>query len=145
MDEEASQKDRSDDIELGPMARDGELMLRSIEAGNMVAILSKTEVMYTFLYRNQYQCFIHPLGAPEGRRKAWERNEKNSAVIKNLSGLADQLFEIKFKPDMDFMGVMVTAEKGIIGFLDMIGILPAEDHDFMEDTEALKGKKEEQL
>ena len=29
------------------------------------------------------------------------------------------------------MGVMVAAEQGIIEFLDLIGQLPAEDHDFM--------------
>ncbi|MBR6654615.1 MAG: hypothetical protein IKL27_07795 [Oscillospiraceae bacterium] len=48
-----------------------------------------------------------------------------------LEGNCDQLFEIEFGPEMDFMGVMVAAEQGIINFLDSIGQLPIEDHDFM--------------
>lgn len=120
------------DVRIGPLEKKGEKMMRSIEAGRMVGILSKNEVMYTFIYKDQYQCFIHPLGAPEGRHKAWDMNEQNRAIIKNLANLADQLFEIEFAPDMDFMGVMVAAEQGIINFLDTIGQLPVEDHDFME-------------
>ena len=78
-----------------------------------------------------YRCFIHPLGAEEGRQKAFPMDEEHRAVIKNLANLADQLFEIQFGPDMHPMGVMVAAEQGIIEFLDLIGQLPAEDHDFM--------------
>ena len=33
---------------------------------------------------------------------------------------------------MNLMGVMVAAERGIINFMDYLGILPAEDMDFME-------------
>lgn len=118
-------------VSLSPMGSDGENMMKSIESGNMVGILSGNEIMYTFLYRNEYQCFIHPLDAPEGRHKGWEINERNRAMLKQLPSAADQMFEIKFAPDMDFMGVMVAAEQGIIRFLDAIGQLPAEDVDFM--------------
>ena len=52
-------------------------------------------------------------------------------MLKNLPSAADQLFEIIFKPGMDYMGVMVAAETGIIRFLDYIGALPVEDTDFM--------------
>ena len=45
---------------------------------------------------------------------------------------ADALFEIKYEADMDRLGVMVTAETGIIRYLDMTGNLPAEDMDFMD-------------
>ena len=97
----------------------------------MVAVLSGMEIMYTFIFRNQYQCFIHKFDAEDGRYKGWEMNERNRAMLKNLPSAADQLFEIRFKPDMDYMGVMVAAERGIINFLDYIGALPAEDQDFM--------------
>lgn len=123
------------DVRIGPLEKKGEKMMRSIEGGKMVGVLSKNEVMYTFIHNNQYQCFIHPLDAPEGRHKAWEITEQNRAVIKNLANLADQLFEIEFAPDMDFMGVMVAAERGIINFLDMVGKLPVDDHDFMAGAE----------
>ena len=33
---------------------------------------------------------------------------------------------------MDFMGVMVGAEQGIVNFLNTLGQLPGQDVDFME-------------
>ena len=129
----AEEADHSNDVRIGPLGKDGEKMMKSIEKGNMIAVLSGTEIMYTFLFRNQYQCFIHPIGAEEGRHRAWEVNERNRAMLKNLDSAADQLFEIEFAPDMDFMGVMVAAEKGIYNFLCSIGETPGEDVDFMDE------------
>lgn len=119
------------DVRIGALEKDGEQMMKVLESGGMVAVLSGMEIMYTFIYGNQYQCFIHKFDAEEGRCKSWEMNERNRAMLKNLPSAADQLFEIIFKPDMDYMGVMVAAEQGIIRFLDYIGALPAEDEDFM--------------
>ncbi|MCI8538948.1 MAG: hypothetical protein HFF18_09855 [Oscillospiraceae bacterium] len=119
------------DVRLGPLEKDGEKMMSRLESGSMIGILSKSEVMYVFRLNGDYQCFIHPLGAPEGRRKALPGDEEHRAVVKNLAALADQLFEIEYQPDMHPMGVMEAAERGIIEFLDMIGQLPVEDHDFM--------------
>ena len=124
--------DKEEKVEIGPLGKDGEKMMKSIEAGNMVAVLSGTEIMYTFIYNNMYQCFIHPIGEPEGRHKPWEINERNRAMLKNLDSTADQLFEIKFGSSMDFMGVMVAAEQGIFNFLSSIGQTPGEDIDFMD-------------
>lgn len=135
MAETRARDNHKNDIELGPLEKDGEKLIGSIREGNMVAVLSGMEIMYAFLYRGQYQCFIHPLDGPEGRRKAWPVNERNTAMLKNLTAVADQLFEIRFKADMDFMGVMVAAETGIIRFLDSLGMLPAEDVDFMAPLE----------
>ena len=128
---ERPEGEHENDVRLSPMGSDGEKMMQSIEDGNMIAVLSKNEIMYTFLYRNEYQCFIHPIGAEEGRHKGWEINERNRAMLKQLPSAADQLFEIRFGPEMDFMGVMVAAEQGIVRFLDAIGQLPADDVDFM--------------
>lgn len=125
------QETHANDIQLGPLAKDGEKLIAALEKGNMVAILSKSEVMYTFLRQGAYQCYIHPLDAPEGRCRSFPRDTEHRAVIKNLANLADQLFEVEFQKGMDPMGVMVAAERGIISFLDMIGQLPVEDHDFM--------------
>ena len=119
------------DVRIGAIEKDGDQLMKVLEDGGMVAVLSGMEIMYTFIYNNQYQCFIHKFDAEDGRRKSWEMNERNRAMLKNLPSAADQLFEIKFKPDMNLMGVMVAAERGIINFLDYIGALPAEDTDFM--------------
>ncbi|MBQ8974864.1 MAG: hypothetical protein IJ072_03955 [Oscillospiraceae bacterium] len=129
-------KGHENDVRIGALEKDGEQMLKVMRQGGMVAVLSGMEVMYTFIYRDQYQCFIHKLDAEEGRFKSWEMNERNTAMLKNLPSAADQLFEIIPQPGMDYMGVMVAAERGIINFLDYIGALPAEDQDFMSWTES---------
>lgn len=124
-------RNHDNDVEIGALEKDGENMMKIIEDGGMVAVLSGMEIMFTFIYRNEYQCFIHKFDDEQGRHKSWEMNERNRAMLKNLPSAADQLFEVKFKPHMDYVGVMVAAERGIIDFLDYIGALPAEDQDFM--------------
>ena len=125
------EKGHENDVRIGALEKDGDQMMQVLEEGGMVAVLSGMEIMYTFIFRNQYLCFIHKFDAEDGRYTGWEMNERNRAMLKNLPSAADQLFEIRFKPDMDYMGVMVAAERGIINFLDYIGALPAEDQDFM--------------
>lgn len=117
-------------ISIGPLAKDGEKLITSLEKGNMVAILSGAEIMYTLL-RVDYLCYIHPIGAEEGRAKRLPRTPENRAIVKNLAELADQLFEVEFDRSMNVMGVMQAAENGIVAFLDSIGQLPADDIDFM--------------
>ena len=123
---------RDKEIELGPLGKDKGKIITSVRAGNMVAVLSGMEVMYIFLLGKQYHCFIHKFDAEEGRRKSFPVNERNTAMLDNLHSAADALFEIKFGPEMDKLGVMVTAETAIIRYLDMTGNLPAEDMDFMD-------------
>lgn len=125
------QENHDNDVSLAPLAKDGDKLLEVIEKGNMAALLSKTEVLYTFIEKKQYQCFIHPLAAEEGRFKSFDINAKNRAMIKNLATLADQIFEITYGENMHYLGVMVAAEQGILEFLEMTGNLPADDFDFM--------------
>ena len=120
------------DVRLSPMAKDGDKLLKAVNSGNMVGILSKNEIMYLFIYHDQYQCFIHPLDAEEGRRKSFPMDERNTAMMKNLASVADQVFEIVPQEDMNPIGVMVAAERGIIAYLDMTGQLPVDDVDFMQ-------------
>ena len=132
-----SSKDRKErnnhanDVRLRLMDMDGDKLMTALRNAKMVGVLSGSEVMYVFVFRNQYMCFIHKLDAEEGRYKAWPVNERNTAMMKNLTSAADRLFEITPKPDMDPMGVMVAAERGIISYLDATGQLPADDVDFM--------------
>lgn len=128
-------KDRNDhknDVRLRLMEKDGDRLIRALSNAKMVGVLSGMEVMYVFVFRDQYQCFIHKLDAEEGRRKSFPVDERNTAMMKNLTSAADQLFEITPRADMDPLGVMVAAERGIISYLDMTGQLPAEDVDFMD-------------
>lgn len=122
---------KEEKIEIGPLGKSGEKMIKSVEDGNMVAVLSGTEIMYCFIAKGMYQCFIHPIGGEEGRHKAWAINERNRAMLKNLDSAADQLFEIKYDKALNYMGVMVAAERGIYNFLCTIGETPGEDVDFM--------------
>jgi hypothetical protein len=128
--QEQEPKQEQNSISIGPLAKDGEKLIAALEKGRMVAILSKAEIMYTLL-DGDYLCYIHPIGAEEGRAKRLPRTEECRAVVKNLANLADQLFEVEFHPGMDVMGVMQAAENGIVEFLDSIGQLPADDVDFM--------------
>ena len=135
MEDTNKRPEREEKIEIGPLGKDGEKMMKSVEAGNMVAVLSGTEIMYCFEYRGKYQCFIHPIGEEEGRYRSWDKNAKNRAMLKNLDSTADQLFEIKYDKKLNYMGVMVTAEQGIYNFLCTIGQKPGEDVDFMDAIE----------
>ena len=124
--------DHQNDVRLRLMEKDGDRLIRALSNAKMVGVLSGMEVMYVFVFRDQYQCFIHKFDAEDGRRRSFPVDERNTAMIKNLASAADQLFEITPRADMDPVGVMVAAERGIISYLDMTGQLPAEDVDFMD-------------
>ena len=135
MAEEKKARQRGQDkpeVELGPLGKEKGKILNSLRAGNMVAVLSGMELMYVYALHGDYHCFIHPLDSEEGRHKAFEANERNSAMLDNLYSAADALFEIRFAPELNLMGVMVTAERGISGYLDMTGNFPGRDMDFMD-------------
>ncbi len=125
-------ENHENDVRLRLMEKDGDRLIRALGNSKMVGILSGMEIMYVFVFRDAYQCFIHKMDAEEGRRKSFPLNERNTAMMKNLVSAADQLFEITPKPDMDPLGVMIAAERGIISYLDHTGQLPAEDTDFMD-------------
>ena len=135
MSEEKQSRQRRQDnpeVELAPLGREKGKILKSLHDGNMVAVLSGMELMYIYALRGKYHCFIHPLDSEDGRHKAFDADERNSAMLDNLYSAADALFEICFEAGLDLMGVMVTAERGIVGYLDMTGNLPARDMDFMD-------------
>ncbi len=129
--EEEYEQKHENDVRIGALEKDGDQLLKVLDEGGMVAIVSGMEIMYVFIRNNQYQCFIHELNGEEGRYKAWDINERNRAMLSNLDSAADQLFEIRYRPEMNYMGVMVAAERGIVNFMDYIGALPVEDTDFM--------------
>lgn len=125
-----SENERKNQIEIAPLKKDGEQLMDALGKGHMVAILSKGELLYAFEEKD-YQCYIHPIGSEEGRCKRFPKNEESRAVIKNLANLADQLFDVTYESYMHHLGVMASAEQGIVEFLDAIGQMPADDFDFM--------------
>lgn len=137
--ERKQRENHDNDVRLRLMEKDGERLLRALANGKMVGVLSGMEIMYIFVFRDAYQCFIHKMDAEEGRRRSFPMDERNTAMVKNLAAAADQMFEITPKPDMHPMGVMVAAEKGIISYLDHTGQLPAEDVDFMDWQDPAEG------
>ena len=140
--ERRQRENHDNDVRLRMMEKDGDRLLRALSNGKMVGVLSGMEIMYVFVFMDQYQCFIHKFDAEEGRRRGFPMDERNTAMIKNLASAADQLFEITPKPDMHPLGVMQAAEKGIIAYLDMTGQLPAEDVDFMDWQQPPEGAQE---
>ena len=130
MAEHHTEEARKNQIEIAPLQKDGEKLMEALGNGHMVAILSKGEILYAFADK-EYLCYIHPIGSEEGRCKRFERTEQNRAVIKNLANLADQLFDVTYEKHMHHLGVMASAEQGIVEFLDAIGQMPADDFDFM--------------
>ncbi len=137
-------RDHSNDIRLSTLEQDGEKVIKTLEKGSMVAIFSGTETMYVFIQGNYYLCYIHALDAPEGRAKSFPRDVAHRAIIKNLAALGDQLFEVEYKPGMDRMEIMFTAEQGIVQYLDVTGKLPVEDMDFMSPYEQTAEEEGEQ-
>lgn len=130
MREDPKAKEKRNQIQISPLKKDGEALIGALEQGHMVAVLSKGEILYVFLEK-QFLCYIHPIGSEEGRRKRLPTTEQSRAVIKNLAELADQLFEVEYEAHMHNLGVMASAEQGIVEFLDAIGQMPADDFDFM--------------
>ena len=142
--ERTDKRSNEDKIELSFLDKEKDKITVSLREGNMVAVLSGMEIMYVVQLRNMYRCIIHKFDAEEGRHKSFEINARNTAMLNNLNSAADQVFQIRFNKDMDLMGVMVTAERGIISYLDMTGQLPAEDVDFMGWQEVENQKEDEQ-
>ena len=142
--ERTDRRSNEDKIELSFLDKEKDSITDSLKQGNMVAVLSGMEIMYVVLLRDMYRCMIHMFDAEDGRHKSFEVNDRNTAMLNNLNSAADQIFQIRYDKKMDLMGVMVTAERGIISYLDMTGQLPAEDVDFMGWQEAENQKEEKQ-
>jgi len=142
--ERTDKRSNEDKIELSFLDKEKCKITDSLREGNMVAILSGMEIMYVVQLQRMYRCMIHKFDAEEGRHKSFEINARNTAMLNNLNSAADQVFQIRFDKKMDLVGVMVTAERGIISYLDMTGQLPAEDVDFMGWQEVENQKEDKQ-
>ncbi len=62
---------------------------------------------------------------------AFQRPSRAGRLSKILQQVADELFEVKYESYMHHLGVMATAEQGIVEFLNAIGQMPVDDFDFV--------------
>ena len=54
-------ENHDNDVELRPMEKDGDKLLKALDDGKIAAIQSGLEIMYVFIMRHDYRCFIHNL------------------------------------------------------------------------------------
>jgi hypothetical protein len=104
----------------------------------MVIVRSKNEFLYILDFDGKFHLFYHTPGSPDGGRKQFEKNEKYTAVIRNLAEVADSLFVAEFDKDLNLYNVMATAEEAILS------VFPGNDRDQDEDIEFVIRNKSEQ-
>ena len=102
-----------ENIDLKPLARDGDALLAALDCGEMAAARSGEHFLYILASNERFQLFSHTAGAASGGKKSFPIDEKHRAVVKKLAHTADALYAIGFDADMDIFGVMASAEEAI--------------------------------
>jgi hypothetical protein len=102
-----------ENIDLKPLARDGDALLAALGRGEMAAARSKEHFLYILASNERFQLFSHTAGAASGGKKSFPIDEKHRAVVKKLAHMADALYAIDFDADMDIFGVMASAEEAV--------------------------------
>ena len=103
-----------DIIDLEVLGKEGEKLLAALGEGKLVAARSKDDFLYILEKDGEYHLFTHHLGAPEGGSKRFPKDEKYTAMMKSLATVSDAVFGVSFAPDMNLIGVMASAEHGIL-------------------------------
>ena len=103
-----------DIIDLEVVGKDGEKLLEALKQGKLAVARSRDDFLYILDREGEFQLFSHHLGAPEGGSKRFPKDEKHTAVVKNLAGVADAVFAATFDESMELFGVMASAEHGIL-------------------------------
>jgi hypothetical protein len=116
-------------ITLDVLPKDGNRILEELSKGNMVAVRSKNDFMYILDEGDLYRLFFHTPGTQDGGRKGLPKNEKNTAIIRSFAEIADALFLVEFDRGMDLLGVLASAEEGILN------MYPGDDRDADEMVE----------
>lgn len=118
-----------ENISIAPLAKDGDKLLSALGPGRMVVSRSKNDFLYITDSKEEFQLFMHTSGSPSGGRHMFPKDEKYTAVIRNLATVADTLFAVEFDKRLDLYGVMASAEDGILS------MFPGDDRDADEDVE----------
>jgi hypothetical protein len=118
-----------DIINLAVLPKDGDKITKELAEGKMVVSRSKNDFLYILDYGDEYHLFAHSPTSPCGGQKRLLKDEKHTAIIRNVANLADSLFMVEFNKAFNIYGVMYSAEKGILS------MFPGNDGDAGEDIE----------
>ncbi|MDR3332629.1 MAG: hypothetical protein LBT08_08365 [Synergistaceae bacterium] len=118
------------DIAIDKLPMEGDRILDELGRGNMVIARAKNDFLYLLESQDEFQLFSHTPGMPEGGRKQFPKDEKHTAIIRNLTNLVDALFLVEYRAEYhNIFGVMASAEDGILA------MFPGDDRDADADVE----------
>ena len=103
-----------ENVNLDLLPKDGERLLKELADGNMVITRSKNDFLYILDFDGQFHMFSHTSGAPGGGQRQFPKDEKYTAVVRNLAEISDAVYLAEFDKSMNLYGVMYTAEEGIL-------------------------------
>ncbi|MGD9162950.1 MAG: hypothetical protein PVG39_31380 [Desulfobacteraceae bacterium] len=126
-------------LTLDILSKDWDRVLEELSKGNIVVARSKNDFIYIIDVGREYHLFSHTPGLPGGGEKTFPKNEKNTAIIRNFTNMADTMFLVEYEKGMNIYGVLASAEEGILN------AYPGDDRDSDETVEFIipqKKKKE---
>ncbi len=128
----------NEEIHISVLGKDPEAALKELSPCTMVAGRSHDDFLYIFNAADEYMVFSHTLGFSEGGRKSFGKDDKGTAIVKNLLDVAESVFAVEFGRDFNIYGVMCSAEEAIIN------MFPSADVDLNEDIDFFIPNRENQ-
>ena len=125
-------------INLGVLEKDGGKLLEELGIGRMAVVRSKNDFLYITETGGEYRLYTHTPGSPGGAKKQLMKNEKNTAIVRNIASVSDSVYSVEFNKEFDVFGVMACAENAILsmfpgddraGDADIEFIIPGEETD----------------
>lgn len=132
----------SEQVNLVMLPKETEEWMKSIEKGDLAVARSNNKFLYIYFSSGEYQLFVHTPGLSSGGRRTMTRDEKCTAMVSNLSKVADSLYSVEFEGHMDIFAVMATAEEAILSSFPNRDSVNHEDIDFIIPGKTALGKKE---
>ncbi|NLL51355.1 MAG: hypothetical protein GX248_01475 [Peptococcaceae bacterium] len=111
---DTNRNEMDDIICLDVLPKEPDRLIKELAEGKMVIARSKNDFMYVLDFNNEFHMFRHTPGSYEGSQKRFPKDEKHTAIVRNLANLADALFAAEYDKDMNIYGVMSSAEYGIL-------------------------------
>lgn len=125
-----------ENLGLDVLPKDPDRLMESLAGKNMAVARSKNDFLYILEQDGEFLLFSHTPGSPGGGRKQFPKDEKYTAMIRNLAHLADALFQVEFDESFNIYSVMASAEEGILS------MFPGENRDEDADIEFIIPEKE---